>query len=161
MNEAPRRRKHLRMVVLSSMVILALAATSCGEGDETTTPAATGAESGTPTSTGAASGCAEVTTLRNSLTALTQVDVVNDGTDALQSAATEVRTDLDAAASAVSSELQPAVDEVETAFGDLETALEGVTSADGLGDAATEVGSALTQVGTALTDLSTEIGQIC
>ena len=139
------------MVGFSSMVILALVATSCGGDDESTTPAATGAES----------GCAEVTALRDSLTALTQVDVVNDGTDALQSAAADVRTDLDAAGSAVSAELQPAVDEVETAFGGLETALEGVTSADGLGDAATEVGNALTQVGTSLTDLSTEIGQIC
>ena len=141
--------------LLSMAALLALATVGCnddGDADE--------GDGGTAASP-AASGCDEVNALEDSLTALTQVDPVSDGTDALQSAVTEVRTDLDAAASAVASELQPAVDDVSTAFGDLETALEGVTSEDGLGAAATEVGNALSELGTALTGLSSEITETC
>ena len=99
--------------------------------------------------------------LKASLTALTQVEPVSDGTDALRSAATDVRTDLDAAASAVAADLQPAVDQVSTALGDLESALEGVSSDGGLGAAATDVGNALTELGSGLTALSSEIDQTC
>ncbi len=114
-----------------------------------------------PAVTADTSGCDEVTALKDSLTALTQIDVTSDGTDALMSAAAEVKTDLGAAASAVSSDLQPAVDQVKVGVDDLETALEGVTSGGGLGAAATEVGTALTELGTALTGLTSAIGQVC
>ena len=134
-------------VGLALLATLLLAATACsGDDSETSTTA---------------SACDEVSALEGSLTALTQVDPVSDGTDALRSAATDVRTDLDAAASAVTDDLKPAVDQVRAAFGDLETALEGIGSGDGLGAAATEVGNALSEVGTSLTALSSEIGEAC
>jgi hypothetical protein len=107
------------------------------------------------------SGCDEVHALQDSLTALTQVDPASDGIDALKTAATQVGTDLDAAVSAVSSELKPSVDEVKTAFDGLETTLAGVSSAGGLGEAATAIGTSLTQLGTALNGLTTEVDQIC
>jgi hypothetical protein len=107
------------------------------------------------------SACTDVMALQGSLTSLTQVDPVNDGVDALKSAATDVKTDLEAALSAVSSELEPAVDQVKTAFDGLEAALQGVSSAGGLGAAATEIGTAMTQVGSASTNLSTEVGEVC
>ncbi len=110
---------------------------------------------------GQTSGCDEVNALKDSLTSLTEVDPVGEGTDALESAASDVKTDLDAAVSAVGAELQPAVDEVKTSFDDLETALQGVSSAGGLGAAATEVGNALAELGTALTGLTSEISQTC
>ena len=99
--------------------------------------------------------------LKDSLTTLTGIDPVNDGTDALQSAASDVKTDLAAAASAVGSDLQPAVGEVQAGFDELETALQGISSAGGLGAAATEIGTALAKLGTALTDLTSEIGEYC
>ena len=106
-------------------------------------------------------GCDEVHALQDSLTALTQVEPASDGIDALKTAATQVGTDLDAAVSAVSSELKPSVDEVKTAFDGLETTLAGVSSAGGLGEAATAIGTSLTQLGTALNGLTTEVDQIC
>ena len=78
-----------------------------------------------------------------------------------KAAATQVRTDLDAAVSAVSSELKPSVDQVKTAFDGLETTLAGLSSAGGLGEAATAIGTSLTELGTALNGLTTEIGQVC
>lgn len=142
------------MVGLPFMAILvALATTGCSESG--------GDGGGTPAESEAASGCAEATELQDSLTTLTQVDPASDGVDALRSAAAEVKTDLDAAVSAASSNLQSAIDQVQIAFSDFETALEGVSSEGGLGAAATQVGTALRQLGTALTDLRTEISENC
>lgn len=146
-----RRMTRLRLVALPFMVILALAAAGCSDDND--------GGGGTPTA--ATSGCDEVNALKDSLTSLTEVNPVSDGTDALESAVSDVKTDLDAALSAVGAELKPAVDEVQTAFGDLESALKGVSSAGSLGAAATEVGNALAELGTALTGLTSEISQTC
>ncbi len=106
-------------------------------------------------------GCAEAASLKASVTTLTKVEPLNDGLDALKAAAADVKTDLDATVSAVSSELQPSVDEVKTAFGELESTLGGISDAGSLGAAATRIGTELTQLGTALTGLSTAIDQDC
>jgi len=143
-------RSFRRFGLLSIALLVAVALASCsddGGGDEGDTTEA--------------SGCEEVDALEDSLTSLTQIEPVDDGMDALESAVAEVRTDLEAAASAVSSDLQPSVDEVQSSFDELETTLEGISSEGGLGAAATEVGNALTQIGTALEDLSAEIGERC
>ena len=105
-------------------------------------------------------GCAEVATLKDSLTALTQVEPVNDGLDALESSVATVKTDLQAATAAVSDALAPSVDQVQSAFDQLESALQGVT-ADNLAASATEIGTALTAVGTSLTDLESEMSDRC
>ena len=138
LNEFRRRRA----VVIAAALLVAIVTASCSDDSES-------------------SGCDEVHALQDSLTALTQVDPASDGIDALKAAATQVGTDLDAAASAVSSELKPSVDQVKTAFDGLETALCGVSTAGGLGEAATAVGTSMTQLGTALNGLTTEVDQIC
>ena len=145
-----RTRSFRRFGLLSIALLVVVAVAGCsddGEGDEGDTTAA--------------SGCEEVNALEDSLTTLTQIEPVNDGMDALESAAAEVKTDLEAAASAVSSDLEPSVDEVQSSFDELETTLEGISSEGGLGAAATEVGNALTELGRALQDLSAEIGEGC
>ena len=135
-------------VGLALAATLLLVATACSGNDSTT-------------SSTAASACDEVSALQDSLTALTQVDPVSDGTDALRSAATDVKSDLEAAASAVTDDLKPAVDQVRASLGDLEKALEGIGSGDGLGAAATDVGNSLSELGTSLTALSSEISETC
>ena len=97
---------------IAVLLVLGLVASGCG-GDD--------ASDSSPSP----SACTDVMALQASLTALTQVDPVNDGVDALKSAAAEVKTDLEAALSAVSSELKPAVDEVKTAFDGLEIGAQG------------------------------------
>ena len=133
---------HRTAVVIAAALLVALVTASCSDDSES-------------------SGCDEVHALQDSLTALTQVEPASDGIDALKTAAAQVGTDLDAAVSAVSSELKPSVDEVKTAFDGLETTLAGVSSAGGLGEAATAIGTSLTQLGTALNGLTTEVDQIC
>ena len=64
--------------VISAALLVAIMSASCSSDSES-------------------SGCDEVHALQDSLTALTQVDPLSDGTEALKTAATQVRTDLDAA----------------------------------------------------------------
>ena len=122
--------------------------------------ALSGAACSSEPDTAASQGCAELATLKDSLTALTQVEPVQDGLTALQSAVATVKTDLQSAASAVSEELKPSVDQVQSSFDQLENALQGVT-ANNLAASATEIGTALTAVGTALTDLKSELAEKC
>ena len=142
------------LLTIAALVVFMVA--GCGDSSE-------GDEGGSASgdSTEVASGCEEVNALKDSLTSLTQIEPVADGVDALKSAAVEVKTDLETAASAVSSELQPSVDEVQAAFDELETTIEGISSEGGVGGAASEVGSALENLGSALTSLSTEIRDGC
>lgn len=147
MNSGSNSVTRLSKVGLALVATVLLAATACSGDDSTTT-----------TTT---SACDEVDALQDSLTALTQVDPLSDGTDALRSAATDVKTDLEAAASAVSDDLKPSVDQVRASLGDLETALAGIGSGDGLGAAATDVGNALSELGTSLTALSADISESC
>jgi len=111
-------------------------------------------------STSVSQGCAELATLKDSLTALTQVEPVQDGLNALESAVATVKTDLQSAATAVSDELKPTVDEVQSSFDQLENALQGVTD-DTLAASATEIGTALTAMGTSLTDLEAQLSEKC
>lgn len=150
--EAITRRLRLKSLGISSFVVVLMAATvgcSSDDGD------------GGASSAAAPPGCAEAASLKDSVTTLTEVNPVDDGLDALKGAAADVMTDLDATVSAVSSELQPSVDEVKSAFDDLESTLGGISDAASLGSAATEVGKELTQLGTALTGLSSAIDQDC
>ena len=122
--------------------------------------ALSGAACSSEPDTAASQGCAELATLKDSLTALTQVEPVQDGLTALQSSVATVKTDLQSAASAVSEELKPSVDQVQSSFDQLENALQGVT-ANNLAASATEIGTALTAVGTALTGLESELAEKC
>ena len=122
--------------------------------------ALSGAACSSEPDTAASQGCAELATLKDSLTALTQVEPVQDGLTALQSSVATVKTDLQSAASAVSEELKPSVDQVQSSFDQLEDALQGVT-ANNRAASATEIGTALTAVGTALTDLKSELAEKC
>lgn len=145
-------RPGVKALGISSFVIILMAATAGCSSDD---------DGGGASSAAAPPGCAEAASLKDSLTALTEINPVDDGLDALKGAAADVKTDLDATVSAVSSELQPSVDEVKSSFADLESTLGGISDAASLGAAATEVGTELTKLGTALTGLSTAIDQDC
>ncbi len=114
----------------------------------------------TTPSASATDDCADVTALQDSLTALTDVDPLADGTDALKAAITDVKSSLDAAAASASATLQPQVDDVKTAFASLQTAVTGLT-ADNLTQKAPEIKSALTELGAATKTLGTSITDNC
>lgn len=144
-----------RLALIALVTVAAVACSSSDSGSTSSTPPASVTVSGA-----AADGCAEVAALKDSLTALTQVNIGTDGLAALDAAVATVKSNLQAAASAVSADLKPSVDQVQTAVDQLETALQGVTSSN-LAASATAIGTALAGVGTALTSLSSELSQKC
>lgn len=151
------RRVRSVMCGIAVLTMLALVGSACSsDPDGGTSPSSAASASVTE----AGGGCAEVATLKDSLTALTQIEPLQDGLDALESSVATVKTDLQSAASAVSDELKPSVDEVQSSFDQLESSLQGVTT-DNLAASATAIGSALTGLGTSLTDLESELSEKC
>lgn len=105
-------------------------------------------------------GCADVRALKSSLEALRNVNIQQGGVDALKSALADVKAKLDAAASSASSDLQPSVQQVQTAVAALETATNGLTTSN-LTQKTPAIAAALTQVATSISALSTTIAQRC
>jgi hypothetical protein len=111
-------------------------------------------------SSSASSDCADVTALEDSLKALTEVEPLADGTDALNAAIDDVQSDLDAALDSASAELQPQIEDVEAAFAILQDAVTDLT-ADNLTEKAPEISASLFGLGEATKTLSTSITDNC
>jgi hypothetical protein len=107
-----------------------------------------------------ASACADAAALKSSLEALTKVKPLQDGLTALNTAIANVKTSLDTVAASTSAVLQPAVEQVKTAFAGLQTAASGLT-ADNLKQKAPSIDSAIMQIGTATTALASTLTQNC
>jgi hypothetical protein len=118
-----------------------------------------GTESSAATSS-AADPCASADALRGSLTALGDVQVVEDGTEALQEAWTTVQDDWAALRDDAGDRYADQVDGVEAAADDVRSALDSAqddASAQTLADVAASVGVFLQQAD----DLVTEVGSTC
>jgi hypothetical protein len=169
-----RDSRSLGVVVQRGVACLALCAmvTSCGDDDDSsaassatdtaaaaTTNAATTVERTTaPTTTAtiarAASGdaCTDREALRSDIAALTDVDVVAEGTNGLKAAVDAVKSDLEKVKASAGSIVEPQVQAVQDAIAAAETGIEHL----GQGGAA-EVATALTALSTATTTLMTSL----
>ena len=158
------------VVVRRVVACLAICAvvTSCGDDDDSsattiaagtdvagTTVATTTAEMTTvPTTGGTASAdaCADRDALRSSVAALTDVDVVAEGTNGLTAAVDAVKRDLEAVRASAGSVVDPEVQAVQDAIADTEAGLAN------LGDGgAAEVATALSNLSTATRSLLTTL----
>ena len=144
------------LVVVALLGVL----TGCGGSSapsQTSAPTATTTSTTSSTST---AGCADVTALKTSLQALTQVRPLQDGVAALQAAIASVKTSLDAAVASASSALQPQVAQVKSAFAGLQTSVTGLTT-DNLAQKAPSIAAAMTQLRTAASGLASTLTQNC
>ena len=98
--------------------------------------------------------------LKSSLDALTKINPLQDGLTSLNAAIADVKTKLDVAAASAGTDLQPAVDQVKTAFAALQTAVNGVTT-DNLRQKLPAISTALQQLGTSTASLATTLTQKC
>ena len=148
---------------LAAVVLLCVLA-SCGtsSGPNQTSPAATLAAPTTAAATTASlsTACADVTALKSSLQALTEVRPLQDGVTALTTAIANVKVNLDKAEASASPVLKPDVQQVKTAFTELQTAVSGVT-ADNFKEKAPAITAALAQVATATKALSSTLAEAC
>jgi hypothetical protein len=126
-------------------------ATAGPTGTATTTPAT---ESSAPGGSAAPSGdvCADREALRTSVDALTNLDVVAEGTNGLTAAVNDVKDDLAAVRSSAGADLQPQVQAVQDAVDELETAVADLDSG-GAAAAVTAVADLATSARTLLDSL--------
>jgi len=110
------------------------------ESDATEAPAATSDAGGDP--------CADRDALRSSIEALTDVDVVAEGTNGLEAPVDAVKQDLSAVQESAGDDIQPEVDAVRSALDDVETAVSNGAADDVAGTAA-----ALSALASAATEL--------
>ena len=153
-----RARRSASAAVAAAALLCVLASCSTSSTpSQTSSPTTTTAAT---TTAALATACADAAALKSSLEALTQVKPLQDGLTALNTAIANVKTNLGVAAASASAVLQPAVDQVKTAFAGLQTAASGLT-ADNLKEKAPSITSAITQIGTATTALATTLTQNC
>ncbi len=149
------------MVVLVASVALGLGACSSDASSSTTTKASTTTAATTTTTAlapvGSASDqlCAARETLRTSITDLSKVDVVKNGTSAITAQLDTIKTNLDAVRSAAGSDVQPQVDAFQTALDGLQTAV-----GSGGTPAVAAVVTSLRDVGTTGSTLLTSLGNL-
>jgi len=132
---------------------------SCGSSDSseaTTTPDSSSASA----TAAAAEGCTDVAALKSSVQTLTDIEPLQDGLNALEAALADTKAALDTAIASVTAELQPPVEQLETAFTAVQTAADGLTT-DNLKEKAPGIVTALRGLETALTSLATTLTQEC
>jgi hypothetical protein len=88
--------------------------------------------------------CAQAEDLRNSITDLSDVDVSEEGTNALDAAIDEIEQNANDLASTVSDDLEPEVDALESALGSLKDAIANIGDEGGVNAAVDAVQAVLT-----------------
>jgi hypothetical protein len=139
----------LKLIFCSLTVAIAMLAIACGdddgEGDATPTPSVCDAEEA----------------FQQSVTDLTDINVVSEGTNALNAAVANVKTELDDLKTAVGSGVADEVDDLETAVSDAEDTLSGIDNDATLNEKIDDVQSAFTGVATAAAALKDALSQEC
>ena len=130
-----------------------------GRSASSTTPS-TRAAATTPPTGAAAAACADATALKSSLQALTKVNPLQDGLDAVRAAIDDVKASLARAEKSASVALQPAVAQVRRALTQLEVATKGVT-VHNLPAAGPRISGALSQVASSTSALIAAIAHTC
>lgn len=105
-------------------------------------------------------GCADVGALGASAQVLTETEPLQDGIDALHAALADTKAAVATAVTAGSAELQPAVEQVRTAFAAVQAASDGVTAGT-LREHAPAIASALRGLEASLAPLSATLTEEC
>jgi hypothetical protein len=151
------RRQRFSPIVLAMAAGLLLA--SCGSNNSSESTATPDSSSTSATAT-AAEVCTDLAALKASVRTLTDIEPLQDGLNALEAALADSSAALDTAVASVTDELQPPVEQVETAFTAVQTAADGLT-ADSLKEKAPDIVTALQGLKTALTSLAETLAQEC
>jgi hypothetical protein len=136
------------------MLLLAVACSgSDGSGTDSSTPAATSASA-------AVDGCAELAALETSLEALSSIEPLQDGLNALESALCRLEDEAHGGRKRRVGDAEAGGRGCADAFDQLQSALQGVTLSS-LAASATAIGTALAGVGSAATNLKSTLSQDC
>lgn len=134
--------------------VFAVAFVACGDDDEGNGATAT-PETATP------SVCDQKDALDQSVEDLENLDVTAEGTNGLTAAVEAVAADLEALAETASAEIEPEVEDLQTAVSDAEETLSGIPDDATLNEQIDAVQEAFTEVGTAAAALDDSLQADC
>jgi hypothetical protein len=133
---------------------------ACGSSSHTSSPPTSGSSTTASSTTASIASnaqlCSAREALRTSIQDLTNVDVVKNGTSAVDAALTKVRDNLKAVKSSAHGQLSPQVDALQNAIDQLGKSISNLSSGGSIGDvvtAAKNVGQAGSNLSDALSNL--------
>jgi hypothetical protein len=157
-------------IILGTVALLLTLVAACGDDDEAssgdgetpgngdaTATADSGGDDGSPT----VDVCEQKDAVASAVADLADIDVLAEGTDALNASVENVKTELSDLKEAVSEDVQDEVDDMETAVEDAEETLSGITDDSTLSEQIDAVQSALTGIATASAALATALENEC
>ncbi len=159
----------LRSIVVSCIVVVALAVAGCSSSSKTssssastTATTATSTTGGTPTSypAGKEQVCQARDQLKTSVGALTTPSLLTQGTTAIKAAVDKVQTDLGTVKTAAGQDYQPEVNAVQTSLQQLQTAVGNLGSGNTV-DNLKALGTSIASVGTTTSALFTKLQAAC
>ncbi len=140
--------RHGALPALAVAAVMVLGACSSSSNDNSSATPTGVVASSSSTSSPAADECAALQTLQDSIRSLLAVQPVQQGTQGVQDALTQVGNDIGPAASAASSELAPQIDALKQAVQAMSDTISNAGTA-GATATATQLASELPAVGTA------------
>jgi hypothetical protein len=149
----------LRTWIIFGTAALALTlAAACGDDDdESSGSSETNGNGASPT----ASVCDQKDAVASAVADLADIDVLQEGTNALNTSVENVKTELSDLKAAVSEDARDEVEEMETAVEDAEETLSGINDDSTLNQRIDAVQSALTGIATASTALVSALQNEC
>ena len=145
----------MKWIIFGALAALLAFAAACGDDDDDD-----GGDNGGDDTGSADTVCQEKEELDSAVASLTDVDVIAEGTEALNASLANVRTSLDNLGDSVSDEVADEVEGMETAVDDAEEILSDLDDAS-LNEQIDAVQSALTGVATASVALGTALQEDC
>jgi predicted nucleic acid-binding Zn-ribbon protein len=146
-----------KLIAGSLLLAALLLAVACGDDDTTTN----GGDGTTAATTAAADVCDQKDALEAAVDDLANLDVLAEGTNALDASVENVKTELDDLKTAVGDEVADEVEAMETAVEDAEDTLSGISDDATLNEKIDDVQSAVTGVATAADSLITALETDC
>jgi hypothetical protein len=139
----------MRLMTLAALVLVTLSLAACSDdnddGDATPTPDV----------------CEQSEAVRQSVEDLASLDVIASGTDGLNAAVDNVRTEVSSLKETVSDDVEPEVEALETAIDDARDAFANIDSDAALSARIADVENALGGIATAAADLRTALDNEC
>ena len=151
------REPMMRLWPALAVAAVAVAGLLVGCGSSSTSGSGTPA----PTASGTPAVCTQANALASSVQQLADIDVIKQGTSALNTAVQNVQTQVQALSQSASEQFKPQVDALQSAINNLQTVLHNLGSSPNPAQAAGQIPSAVTQVTTDTQNLLSALSSTC
>jgi predicted nucleic acid-binding Zn-ribbon protein len=145
----------IKLISCSLVIAVLMLAVACGDDDDETTDSAS---TGTPE---AATVCEQADSVQQAVEALSEVQIAEEGTNALNAAVADIKTETDELKETASAEVEDEVQALSDSIDEAEEILSGIDDDATLNERIDDVQSAVTGVVTAAAGLPDALSEEC